>query len=108
MSPVVRTDWGYVGRSAAVAVVCLVGVSVFVVWGSQDGEPSPTFGVVLLVSVLAAWVLIFWFVMWPYFFVYHCPTCKRRLPRTTPGLAVRYHCERCNVVWDLFFQPRGD
>src|SRR4051812_5181542 len=105
MAPEVRIDKGYLGRSIAVAGLCLAATGGLVLWGSQDGQPSPAFGLALVVSIIAAWISIFWVIMRPYFFVYHCPICNQRLPRTKPGVAVRYLCQRCNVVWDLFLRP---
>src|SRR4051812_11337633 len=107
MAPEVRVDKGDVGRSLAVVGLCLAATGGLVYWGCQDGEPSPAFGLALVVAIVGAWVSILWVIMGPYFFSYHCPVCGQRLPRTTPGAAARYHCVRCNVVWDLFFRP-GD
>lgn len=105
MPPEVRIDKGYVARSAAVAALCLAGAGGLVVWGSQDGGPSTTFGFALVASIIIAWVSIFWVIVKPYFFVYYCPTCRRQLPRTKPPMAARYHCDDCNIVWDLFLRP---
>ena len=38
------------------------------------------------------------------FCYYRCPGCRCRLrpepgPRTSP-LRIRYHCERCDIIWD--------
>ena len=59
MTPEIRVDKGYVARSITVAVVCLIGAGILVLWAFQEGEPSPTWGFALVVSIIAACVSIF-------------------------------------------------
>ena len=85
----VRIDKGYLARSLAVLVLCLVCTSALIFWAIQDGQPSPTWGVALAASIIVGFVLISWVVMWPYFFVYRCPICHDRLPRMSSRVIAR-------------------
>ena len=107
MDPEVRVDKGFVTRSIAVLLLCLAAGSGLVLWAGQEGQPSPTWGVVLIVSIIMAWASIGWVIVRPCFFTYHCPVCGQSLPRMQTAIAggsVRYHCERCHIVWDLLIR----
>jgi hypothetical protein len=107
MTPPVQVDKGFLARSLAVVALSAAAAGGLVVWALQDGQPSPAWGLALAGSVVAVWVGVFWVIVRPFYFAYRCPSCNERLPRMVPGRPGRYHCRRCEVVWDLVIRP-GD